>query len=78
MKYKNHKLYPCPCDDACGCRMKELCLHCETYGKWLNNKIKEKDFRIKEGNIRKGGLGGKPSSPRPEPPKAQGNFNRRG
>lgn len=31
----------------------------------------KKDVKLEEGSIRKGGLGNKPSTPRPEPPKAQ-------
>lgn len=31
----------------------------------------KKEVRLEEGSIRKGGLGNKPSTPRPEPPKAQ-------
>ncbi len=35
----------------------------------------KKDVRLQEGSVRKGGLGNKPSTPRPEPPKAQNGSN---
>lgn len=33
---KKNELYQCPYESACKCNLKECCLHCETFGEYLN------------------------------------------